>query len=120
MENQKIDWKKYSKEDRKFLIGLSISNREYVSTVAIFIYSTLISVSALLLSIYSIGVSISGLTNYMIYTGIGILILIGISWLLILKSFRKMTKKWVPELNKQYQEIHKTIHPELFKGGYYH
>ena len=85
-----------------------------------FIYSTSISVSALIIAIYSVGVSISGLNSFMVYMGIGILLLIGISWIFILINYRRITKKWIPSLNTQYQEIHKTIHPELFDGGYYY
>jgi len=115
-----INWKKYSKEDRKFLINLSISNRDYCKSIALFIYSTLISVSALMISLYSIGVSISGLSKLTIYIGIGLLILIGVIWIFVWKNYRKIVKNWIPKLNNQYQDIHKTIHPELFGGGGYY
>lgn len=119
-KKKKIDWSKYSKDDRKFLIEVSIANREFCRTIAMFIYSTLISVSALLIAIYSVGVSISGLTETMIYIGIGILIIIGLSWIFVTRYYRKITKKWIPSFNDQYQEIHKSLHPELFKGGWLH
>jgi hypothetical protein len=110
--NKEIDWKKYSKEDRKFLINLSIANREYCSTVAIFIYSTLVSISAFILSLYSIAISITKFNKNMVYVGIFILIILLLTWVITLKIFRKITGKWVTDLNKQYQIIHKTIHPD--------
>lgn len=117
---KKIDWERYSKDDKKFIIDLTISNREYTSTVAIFIYSTLISISALLISLYSIAISLFGISKLMIYVGIEILLIVILSWILVYGLFRKMTKYWIPSLNKQYQNILKTIYPELFKEGFFY
>lgn len=118
---EKIDWKKYSKEERKFLINLTLINRDYVRNGAIFIYGLSFSSSAFLISIYSLILSLVGVNTATIISGILILILLLLSWILIMKNFKKMIKVFVPSLTKQYQEIHKTLHPELFKeGGYFY
>ena len=119
MKEKKINWKKYSKGDRKFLINLSIENRNFLTNVYIGLYTMLIAFTALLISICSIYVSIVGL-NLNSLSGIVIIsLLIIISWIFV-PIYLKKIHKGIKNLNNQYQEIHKTIHPELFKGGYYY
>jgi hypothetical protein len=119
MDN-KINWEKYSKEDRKFLINLSIMNRDYCAQIYAFLYSFLISFSALMIAIYSIYFSIAGLNQTSVILGIFFLILIVISWIIIPRLLKKKVWGGLHNLNKQYQEIFKSLNPELFEGGYFY
>lgn len=115
MQN-KINWNKYTKQDREFLINVTLSNRDFTTTVAIFIYSGLISVTALIISIYSVMISAIGFNLRSIKAGIFILIIIVVLWTITLRYFKRSSKKFITNLNSQYQNIHRTIHPELFSG----
>lgn len=119
MEKEKINWNKYSKEDRKFLIQLSIENRNFLTQVYLGLYSMLFAFSALLISIYSMYFSIVGSNKTSITIGCFILFLIILYWVFI-PRYLKIIHPRIRNLNQQYQEIHKTLHPELFKGGYYY
>jgi hypothetical protein len=113
----KPNWSSYPEDDKKFLIQLSISNRNYLVTIAIFIYSTLVSITALLVSLYSIQFSIIGFDLIWL---LFFIIIILIYWIVALISFNKLAKVYIKKLNNQYQDIHKTLHPELFKNVEYY
>ncbi|NMB67103.1 hypothetical protein GYA25_03530 [Candidatus Woesearchaeota archaeon] len=115
-----MNWEKYSKEDRKFLIELSINNRNYLASIYLGLYTLLFSFSALMISLYSFYLSFAGLKKESFTIGAIILLLIVLSWIIIPKILQSIIHTGVKNLNKQYQEIHKTIHPELFRGDYYY
>ena len=117
---EEIDWKKYNKKDREFLIKVTLANRDYSMNVAAVLYSILISISALIISLYSISISIIGISKKTLIIGGILILIILVMWLTSLRITNRISRSFVKNLNSQYQNIHRTLHPELFKGGYHY
>jgi uncharacterized membrane-anchored protein len=109
-----IDWKKYSKEDRKFLINLSVQNRNYLASVSSILLAMVVGMSGFAVALYSLFVSLNLISQKTANIAL-IIIVLGMwaHWFIVhIKGVGHMKN-----LNIQYQEIHKTLHPELFKKG---
>ncbi|MEM4153006.1 MAG: hypothetical protein QXK80_02745 [Candidatus Pacearchaeota archaeon] len=116
-KQKEIDWDKYTKEDKKFLINLSIQNRNYLTTVNNLLLAMTIGMSGFATALYGLFISL-GLISQNIANTLLVILLLGMwtHWYIVHIKYVKFIKT----LNEQYQKIHKTIHPELFKGGYYY
>lgn len=109
------NWSKYNLEDKKFLINLSIQNRNYLTTVNSLLLAMVVGMSGFAVALYGLLASLK-LVNQTAISIILVIVLVGMwaHWF----SVHMKGVKFIAKLNSQYQEIHKTIHPELFKGGY--
>ena len=98
-----VNWKKYSKSDKENLVRISILNRNHLYTLSAFVFSAMLSSLALVISTSQTNPLVSSIV-------ILVIIIVGmIGFTLLINSADKF--------NKQYQEIHKTMHPELLKKG---
>ncbi len=102
---------KRNKQDKKFMIQLDTSNRDFLTTVFIFTISFAISLISILLSTIAIVISLSGLNPYTISMAIFFGILIIIISIVFYRKSRQISKN-IKSLNKQSQEQLFGLYPE--------
>jgi hypothetical protein len=109
----KPDWSQYSRKDREFLLQTTLANRGFITQTFTFVYGLLVSVTALLVAGLSVYLSIAGFSKDRLLVPIVILAIIIISWVAIPSLLKKKIHSGIHNCNVQYQEILKSLHPEL-------
>jgi len=102
---------KLTKEDKKFLINLNLSNRDYLTNCANIILSLAMSFSAIIFVGYSIYLSIIGLNYNSLTVGGVILFVLSPYWVWSTNQYTRNVKRAM-KFNKQYQKYYF----ELFSG----
>jgi len=106
-----------TKEDKKFLIQITISNRNYLGTIKSLLLAIVIGLTAFLIALYSMLVSL-GLVSQSIANIIGVIILVAM-W----SHWYYWHKKIVGDarrLNEQYQEYLFDVYPQLKNSKFIH
>jgi len=109
--------KKLSEEDKKFLLKLSVDNRNYLTTIAYILLTVTFSMSAFIFSILSVLISLKLMVEYLPYLAIFLFTIIGIIWYILGNEWKKDFER-AKKLQEQYERELKELYPKLEK--YYH
>jgi|SRR3989344_3550975 len=110
---------KNEKEDKQFLINLSLSNRDSLINVANILISICLAFSAFIISIYSIYVSVVGANKNSLIVGLICLTTITPYWIWSLREYKKNVRN-AGNFNLQYQNYLFKVYPELKNKRFYH
>jgi len=106
--------KKLDKGDKKFLINLNLSNRDYLTNCANMLMSFLLGFSAIMVAIYSIYVSWIGLNKNSLVVGLIFLLALTPYWIWSLYQYKKAIKN-SKVFNGQYQKYLFEVYPQAKK-----
>jgi hypothetical protein len=93
------------KGDKKFLIQVNQSNRDYLTNCANITLTQCVSFSALLFSFYGIYLTIAGVSKVSLFVGAVIIISLSPYWTHTFQSYQFMIK-YAKKINEQYQKYY--------------
>lgn len=108
-----------TKEDKKFLITMSINNRDFLTNIGHRFIAVTLTFMAIYISLCSYLISTIGLNNLTILTIVLITIFAAIIFR-FLNCKTKETLKNAKKCNEQYQKYLFEVYPHLQKEGFYH
>ncbi|MBU3897145.1 MAG: hypothetical protein KJ697_04415 [Nanoarchaeota archaeon] len=108
---------KRTKEDKKFMIELDRSNRDYVMSMSTFMLATLVSTTALMISVYSFIYALNGWSTYTIIVGIIFTIVLSGFWISIMPRAKQGIRN-AKKINEQFEKELLELYPE-YKTKYH-
>ncbi len=106
-----------SKEDKQFLINITLLNRQFLVTLQTLMLSLAVALTSLIASIFALLITFK-LEYKVLYGVIGVVLILGIwiHWYILYK------KNWpsLKNTNEQYQKYFFEVYPSLKDTQFYH